>query len=226
MIVHFETNTTGRDFVVGDLHGEFSQFAELRKAVSFDTARDRIFCVGDLIDRGEDSEAVLGLLSESWFFSVIGNHEQMLLMTANDMKFRGWWVDNGGGWCATRSIQRCAEAVFDLPLAISVGDGEERFNVIHAEFFGSDTDLDAGNFDAEVRERLLWGRSLVPGHADHISQHGLSPTYCGHTIVKAPFNIGRHHFIDTGAFTADGALTMVEPKTGVAVRSTGGGLWK
>lgn len=44
-----------------------------------------------------------------------------------------------------------------------IGDGPGRFNVLHAEFFGSDADLDTGSYAHDVRERLIWGRDLVQG---------------------------------------------------------------
>ncbi|AWB34715.1 metallophosphoesterase [Orrella marina] len=68
------SNTTGRDFIVGDMHGCHDLFeAELEKA-SFDPACDRIVSVGDLIDRGPNSLACLRFLKQPWFHAVHGNH--------------------------------------------------------------------------------------------------------------------------------------------------------
>lgn len=46
------TNHAGRDFVVVDLHGCLDQLEALLKAIGFDPARDRLFSVGNLVDRG------------------------------------------------------------------------------------------------------------------------------------------------------------------------------
>ena len=45
--------------------------------IGFDKTKDRMFSVGDLPDRGIDSYGTLQLLNESWFYPVLGNHEQM-----------------------------------------------------------------------------------------------------------------------------------------------------
>jgi serine/threonine protein phosphatase 1 len=97
------------------------------------------------------------------------------------------------------------------PLRV-VGEGEKRFNIIHAEFFGDDAALDSGQFDSDVRERMLWGRDLVLGTGDP-ARHALSLTFCGHTPVREVRQIGSQVFIDTGAFITEGRLTMVEAHT-------------
>ena len=53
-VARFEENATGRDFVVGDLHGMFSHLEALLNEVAFDESADRLFSVGDLIDRGPE----------------------------------------------------------------------------------------------------------------------------------------------------------------------------
>jgi len=47
----FGENREGRDFVVGDIHGMFGHLRMLLKQVSFDAEVDRLFSVGDLVDR-------------------------------------------------------------------------------------------------------------------------------------------------------------------------------
>ena len=55
-IVHHEPNTKGgRDLVAGDLHGYFDTLEEALKTLRFDPAHDRLFGVGDLVDRGPRS---------------------------------------------------------------------------------------------------------------------------------------------------------------------------
>ncbi|MBU2766125.1 hypothetical protein HAP94_07940 [Acidithiobacillus ferrivorans] len=79
LVIHHEFNPIGRDFVIGDLHGCRAMLDTLLDHACFDPAMDRLFSVGDLVDRGPDSVGYLELLLESWFFSVLGNHDAMLL---------------------------------------------------------------------------------------------------------------------------------------------------
>lgn len=71
-------NTQGTDYILGDLHGCFQLLQDLLHKVNFDPTQDRLFSVGDLVDRGPDSLACLQLLKEPWFYAVLGNHELML----------------------------------------------------------------------------------------------------------------------------------------------------
>ncbi len=103
-----------------------------------------------------------------------------------------------------------------LPLVRVVGSGEARFNVLHAEFFGSDADLDNGPLSADQQQQILWGRELATGQGitgNTVRQRGLSPTYCGHTPVREVQQIGAQIFVDTGAFAPGGKLTVVEALT-------------
>lgn len=54
-----ENCTDGRDFVVGDVHGEFPTLESLLAQVGFAPERDRLFALGDLVDRGPRSTDAL-----------------------------------------------------------------------------------------------------------------------------------------------------------------------
>jgi serine/threonine protein phosphatase 1 len=213
-VQHHSANQSGRDFVVGDLHGCVDALRYLLRTIAFDPACDRLFSVGDLVDRGAHSEQALALLDKPWFFAVLGNHEDALCAVADGRLRRQWWYGIGGTWAADlpdERLQHYAERLRTLPLVRVVGSGKERFNILHAEFFGTDADLDAGNYSAETRQQLLWGRELALGNGDPSLQRGLSLTYCGHTPMRDIQQIGSQVFIDTGAFGPGGKLTIVEP---------------
>ena len=159
-VQHHPANRSGRDFVVGDLHGCVDALRYLLRVIAFDPARDRLFSVGDLVDRGEHSELALALLDKPWFFAVLGNHEDTLCAVADGRLRRQWWYGIGGIWAAQLSderLQHYAEIVRGLPLVRVVGSGKERFNILHAEFFGTDAELDAGNFSADTRQQIAVG---------------------------------------------------------------------
>ncbi|MGF6298607.1 serine/threonine protein phosphatase 1 [Paraburkholderia sp. WC7.3g] len=215
LVQHHAANEAGRDFVVGDLHGCVDALRYLLRQIAFDPTCDRLFSVGDLVDRGEQSELALTLLEKPWFYAVLGNHEDALCAVADGRVRRQWWYAIGGAWAADVPDERLryyAEHLRMLPLVRVIGSGKARFNVLHAEFFGSDAELDAGNFSDETRQQLLWGRELAVGDGDPLRQRGLSLTYCGHTPVRDITQIGSQVFIDTGAFGPGGTLTIVQPQ--------------
>jgi len=105
----FGPNESGRDFVIGDLHGAYDCFENLLRGINFDEKRDRMFSVGDLVDRGPKPLECLGLLRKNWFHAVLANHEQMMYEGFNGGYMGAYWFMNGGGW--GMSAWNVAEAI-------------------------------------------------------------------------------------------------------------------
>jgi len=161
-------NALGKDYVVGDLHGCFDLLQRFLHEVEFNKVTDRLFSVGDLIDRGQDSFKCIQLLAEPWFFAVRGNHEIMMLdffesylMTGHlqnleDVK-NTRFLRYGGGWIEQyflpdehRMIPEFDQGlsmIVELPLILVVGDDEKRFHIIHSEL------LRVGN---RTEESMVW----------------------------------------------------------------------
>lgn len=70
-LLRFERNRNGRDFAVGDVHGCFTALQAALDAIGFSPEVDRLFCAGDLVDRGPESHLVVSWLDKSWFFSTL-----------------------------------------------------------------------------------------------------------------------------------------------------------
>lgn len=94
----FEPNLEGRDFAIGDLHGSYGVFRNLLTNLNFDPAVDRIFSVGDLVDRGPNSKKCLDLIYEPWFHTVKANHEDLMIECFKGGYMGRWWYRNGGDW--------------------------------------------------------------------------------------------------------------------------------
>ena len=177
-VAHHAANAQGRDFIVGDLHGCRSMLDALLEHVGFDTARDRLFSVGDLVDRGPDSMACLDLLLEPWFYPVLGNHDAMLMawILKEDQDPRadvygGGFVLNGGLqwanslWSWANEFLPLLQA---LPLVRVIGKGaNDRFQVAHAELRMPDgRGFSNGNLDDDGT--LTWDLDhFIPGFGDN-----------------------------------------------------------
>jgi hypothetical protein len=98
MIHTLEQNHNGRDFVVGDLHGNYDMFMAGLDFLKFDPANDRVISVGDVIDRGPKSMECLQLNFQPWFRQIKGNHEHLMMQAVKHEGHRDLFFYNGGEW--------------------------------------------------------------------------------------------------------------------------------
>lgn len=190
----FTKNENGRDFVCGDLHGAYDRLLDGLNFIKFDLEKDRMFSVGDLVDRGPDNEKCLELLDEPWFFPVTGNHEQLMNDFYTGGPYSPFWLQNGGSWGEmylggderSIEIQEFALRASNLPLmnTVEMTNGKS-FHVIHAELGGvkplSDAMLDneeefkqAAFQQTRDGDFIVWGRYIFrPLYNKHLDEHTL-----------------------------------------------------
>jgi serine/threonine protein phosphatase 1 len=172
IIQKFDKNKVGRDFVVGDLHGCFDALRQALANVSFNEATDRLFSVGDLVDRGGQSEESIDWIALPWFHAVRGNHEQMAIGIAAGKHDPTNYMRNGGQWFInlSQSRQQLYAAVFDaLPYMIEVKTDAGRVGIVHAEVLHDSWDAFvermenplSGREFYELKEIALWGRTRI-----------------------------------------------------------------
>lgn len=258
LVKRLPANRYGRDFIVGDLHGCKKDLDRLLQLVKFDSSVDRLISVGDLVDRGQSSLECLLLLKSPWFHAVMGNHEQLLLSF-----FRSWMTEgsspdpyseagisflvNGGSWALhecdsnTRPLQPLnglLSLAAALPQILVVGEGVERYNVVHAELtkagkksgetaVWTDAEIDAlGEYGSNEEDypAFRWSRQIMGSTRWNTRMPstavGLSPTFCGHSVGFGIRKAYSHICLDTGAFIgyrddpqADSyGLTMIDIK--------------
>ena len=218
----YEPNLKGVDYVVGDIHGMYQELKDCMQEWGFNKEVDRLFSVGDLIDRGPDSEKVLGLLQEEWFYPVIGNHEKMMIDAIRSGN-NYLWVANGGDWCTpyldTPIPQVLVESILELPYAIEITlPTGEQIGICHAEPPTGDwSDMCIfGKLTSNEKERMLWGRTrITDSDAENIKNIDL--TIHGHTPTKEITMVKNSVFIDLGCFYS-GKLCMVPIKNLLEVK--------
>jgi len=194
----------------------------LLTVAGFDPARDLVWSLGDLVDRGPFSPRCLELLDQPWFRSVRGNHEQLMLDALTDPEAWLMWILNGGDWATDYPWDDPAlrQKLLDLPWAADLRTAQGRIGLVHADLdlglswtrFLKAIERDIG----QARNIALWSRTSIsrasrgrPGPR----VKDLDLALLGHSIVDQAFPWGSLWFLDSGAVVSQdptAALSMLE----------------
>jgi len=90
-----------RVFAIGDIHGCCRTFKKLLLEKLGIKKSDKIYCIGDYVDRGKDSKGVIDFIIDLrkngyQIHTLRGNHEQMMLDSTIDQQKLNHWLINGG----------------------------------------------------------------------------------------------------------------------------------
>lgn len=204
-IESYSRNVSGHDYVVGDIHGCFSRLHIELDRIGFDVDRDRLFSVGDLVDRGPESHMALDWLNKPWFHAVRGNHEQMAIDASVGMCDRRTYAANGGQWfmdLPDLEQKRFAKAFAELPLVIEVETHgslyEGLVGIVHANCPDNWADFPGLLNDDVFGMLTMWSRERVnQERRAHVA--GVRAVVVGHTPLRQPVTLGNVLHIDTGA---------------------------
>ena len=87
-------------YLVSDLHGDLKKFKKLLKKIKFKTDKDKMYILGDVLDRGKDSIELLlyvkEFVEEGSMFMLKGNHELFAQMWLEKMLESIQWIEWGG----------------------------------------------------------------------------------------------------------------------------------
>lgn len=224
LVRRFKRNTEGRDILVGDIHGHFTKLGVALKAIGFShDAGDRLFSVGDLVDRGPESIEALNFLT---FVdgAVAGNHEDMAVRWPNGKMDAGNYAANGGAWMMAldRETQReVAAALGALPVAIELETEHGIVGIVHAECpLGSWSDFVTQLEDPATskgrRDGLIdcaqWSRGRIEsGFSGDVE--GVRAVVVGHTPLERMTSLGNTIYIDTMGWRPNGHFTLLDAAT-------------
>lgn len=226
LVMRIPPNEAGRDFIIGDLHGCYGLLLAEMEKKNFDKTKDRLFSVGDLVDRGPDSVKCMQLIYEPWFFAVQGNHERMMFSALLGVYSREHspqdFYYNGGDWAnfTDEGIDFLKVVANDMmekmPVAIEV-TGENGFLLTHAYWPNVENEQDP--------DTIVWDRNLAYRYKPILQRTGAyeefknssrqlfmlskyDPSkkivYVGHNTLNNGHNIfvDGHYMLDSGAYYA------------------------
>jgi len=156
------------NYVVGDIQGCYDPLQRLLEKLRFDPTRDRLWAVGDMVNRGRQSLLTLRLLKSlgSAFTGILGNHDLHFLALACGA-FTGSKKHTMGDLLAAPDCHELFEWVRSLPLAHKemalTPDGEKKVLLVHAGIAPQWTFREAL---ASAREVHAWLRG--PHYKDYL----------------------------------------------------------
>ncbi len=204
-----------RHIFIGDVHGHYEGLCRLLEWVA-PTGGDRLYFLGDLVDRGPNSAGVVELLRQEGYATVRGNHEDMMLLTfeqgqLNPARLHIW--SNSGGddtlasYPSTHLLWEHLHWLETMPLYYDLGD----VFLVHA---GLDPALPLGE---QTSKQCCWIREPFLTHPTPYFED--KTIVVGHTITftfprVSPGAIVRGNGwldIDTGAYhRRSGWLTALD----------------
>ena len=207
----FGPNHEGRDFVVGDIHGHYTILMEHLEAVNFDFEKDRLFCTGDLVDRGKENHRVLKLTRESWFHSCKGNHEEMMfagLLSPFQDAYTMHYQNSYGKWARRETYKKWGMSYRELlqfierlrqeiPIAMELEHANgKRYGFVHAacpDFDWNKVDSD-DQFATWDRHAFMGGWPETVKNIDYVF-HGHT-----HASTEEPVKIANRIYLDTTVY--------------------------
>ena len=164
-------------YCISDIHGCYEKFLELLEKIQFDSKSDKLYILGDAIDRGSQPlECLMFIMKTAGVYLISGNHEHMMLdyYDCKDNLWRRNGCDvtmeqlNGLTECERNKILLYVRS---RPYYKTIAVNEKRYFLSHSGLAGSVPFKDQSPHD------LVWSRS------NFYNQQALKRHICifGHT---------------------------------------------
>jgi serine/threonine protein phosphatase 1 len=213
-----------RTLVVGDIHGKLELFNRLLERMEYQPGDDRLILIGDLVDRGEDSQGVVSRAIElkreapNRVVVIRGNHEAMMLaaLAHPESEQAELWYYNGGvetlqSYMDENGNLDVPEEHWDFMASLPTWYEDDHAIYVHASLpEGDDGDFLHPN-EAPESPELYWARNR-----HFFAEYRGKTVVFGHTITGMVFGEREKVWlrdslicVDTGAYLT-GVLSAVE----------------
>ncbi len=219
-------------YVCSDIHGQYSLYEEIIKKLD---DNDKLYILGDIIDRGPDGIKILQDMikrqKSGQIEFVVGNHEIMMLKSLflDDEREKNNWLQNNGGDVTKQYFDalskdeqnKIREFILDSYVYKNINVNLQPVHLVHAKAVESANE----NEDKTVRELLIegkmkmieeavWCRNDLSTYNKDIAKEGTF-TIIGHTPSDSKMVEYRDGYlnIDCGA-TYNGRESLVDLQNG------------
>lgn len=199
----------GKVWFCGDIHGCLDLLLGVLNAKGFNFEEDLLICTGDLVDRGDNNLGVIQLLSERWFMSVRGNHEDLAIQGLHNEAYARCHKQNGGEWFYQldgQTMYTIAKILAGLPLMIEINVHGKKFVVAHADYPYNEYHEGIHELlptekicDREIQDIIMWDRVTIQSLAKVEPISGVDLMIHGHSVTRGRKILkGNQLFIDYG----------------------------
>lgn len=163
-------------YVMSDVHGQYEAYQDVLEQISFDkfSKRDRLYILGDVIDRGADSIKIIQhiMKNRDKITLLMGNHELMMVESypfpkinlTNTSKAR-LWARNGGDttydeFSVLSNIERndILDYLRELPYNKIIQVNNRKYYLVHAMPYGAKQGDDGNSLkNMSKRKKMVWG---------------------------------------------------------------------
>lgn len=195
----------GRQIVIGDVHGQYAGLNHLLEAIS-PSQEDLLYFLGDLVDRGPESSAVVELVRQQDYHCLRGNHEEMMMaaLSRNGLDTSKLLFWGGCGGQETLASYNSQDLLWEhvhwlqtLPLYFDLGD----LWLVHA---GVDPTLTLAE---QTSQEFCWIRdvfhqseepyfrdkTIVTGHTISFTFPGVKPGAVAQGVGWLDIDTGAYH---------------------------------
>lgn len=163
-------------YVMSDIHGQYEAYQDVLAQISFETfsKRDKLYILGDVIDRGGDSMKILHhiMANPDKITLLMGNHELMMVESLPTAKINNLfhetaqlWLNNGGGTtCAKFTLlpfperEKVLAFLRGLPYHKIIQVNQKKYYLVHAMPYGAQSGNDGNSLkNMSKRKKMLWG---------------------------------------------------------------------
>lgn len=176
-------------YLIADIHGEYDLFIKLLAKINFNPAEDKLYILGDVVDRGKDPIKTLQYIYDNQDSIILlkGNHEQMMIDTIVNGNYYLWFY-NGGRITYDEYINLSEEQqdklfnyINNLPCIQQIEVNNKKYILAHA---GVEVGHNGQILEMQDQDFLLWAReeffnnteivndvTVIVGHTPTVNLH-------------------------------------------------------
>ena len=140
-------------FIIGDIQGCYKEFRNLIKLID-PKKENKFFCVGDLVNKGPESEKVVDYVLENNIKSVLGNHDLHLMAILIGAKEHNKKKDTMTKIINKNKAVEIIEYFSQFPFAKVISNNNKKSLIVHAGVLPSWSLSDITSANEELTESL------------------------------------------------------------------------